>query len=146
MNLWMRKIAGCPDDVGILSLSIPNMAPEWFLHGMTALPQDQDGDEDTYTACIWGEGDFTLSGEYLETGVWWSKDPITDSERARVFEDAAYAAAKIVLLKDNYKEWAEALLNKHPECRVGDNDYEAIISAALEERKQMFTDEDYERF
>lgn len=145
MELWIRKIEGCGEDLGLFRTSVEGMAPTWFLHGMTGLPCDEE-EGDIYTACIWGEGDFTLNGEYLESGVHWSEAPITEQEREKVLKDAAYAAAKIALLVSNYKDWGEVLLNRHPECRVYENECEAIINAALAERRQNFSDEDYEEY
>ena len=115
-------------------------APRWHLSGTTPLPQLS---EDSYRLCLWGEGrawsEDSLKGFKVST-------TLTDEEREQVYRDAALRAIHIAIHEGNYKWVTEELLNRHPECRKEADEFSAIIAAALQERKDTYTEEMYETY
>ncbi len=146
-ELWVHRVYGDSSSMLALSCDIRESAPLWYLHGMTPLPADPE-DEDCYSAVVWGEGKFTqnglLPGEPLVD--YSDLTPLSEEEKSMVLQDAMLQALVIALRPENALEFGEVLLKKHPECRNAETPEEAIIKAALLERRSLFSEEDYEDF
>ena len=136
--LDMVAVTGKAIDVLKLVKEVGDAAPAWFLHGITLFDTES---EDKFKACIWGENKFWEDDSFsYVTKI----EEITDEVRDEVLRHAALQAINICLSEELIKDYGEILLNKHPKCRNAENEYLAIIKAALQERMDTFTDEMYE--
>ena len=136
--LDMVMIEGNSSNIMRLIKEVKNGAPVWFLHGVTFFDSDSD---DTIKLCIWGENKFWEDDSFSYAT---KSEEITEEEKEEVLKDAALQAISMCMSKEFIKDYGKILLNKHPECRDANDEYSAIIKAALQERMDTFTDEMYE--
>ena len=146
--LEMIHVSGDGVSLGQLAFEVQNAAPNWFLHGTTEVHYDdyvtdaQERLDDHYHMIIWGEGKFWDGLNFGEVQV--DEGPLPDRWVGKVYEEAAVEALKICLTRYNYDKFGEVLLNKYPECRKVNGIGDAIVSAALLERRNTFNEDDYE--
>lgn len=142
-DLWIAKVEGCLEDVAELARSISDMAPRWFLHGSTGGRSiDPEGEDDRWTLLLFGEGDFVTQNSEAK-GLHITTE-LSEEEYEEALTAAAAQAVRLAMHPNNYRVIGELLLKRHPECRESESDSLAIVRAALAERSDMMSDEEYE--
>ena len=141
-RLWIKKIS-CNVDTAIeIASSLVSFRPSWYLHGTTVL--SSEGDE--CTVALWAEGDCDEVLERFRVNVSGARlSDLTEEEQHSVLTEAMLLALRISVHPNTSEDIGEALLRRNPECRQEGTPEEAVIAAALAERKKNFTEEDYER-
>ena len=142
-RLWIKRITCDIDTASELVSEFESFRPQWYLHGVT--PFVYDDTTDNIVIILWAEGS---CDEVLRRFRLCESDSVTTEllgdEYHAVISDAALAALKIAVHPNTCVDMGESLLRRNPECRKADTPEEAIILAALAERKKNFTEEDYE--
>lgn len=147
-DLWMQKFRGPALSLLLFLSSTSDRTPPWFLQGFIvpecAGKHDvQIKDGDIWTVVVYGESDF-LSGRSKVEEFERLEEEVTEAERQMVYANAAKKAVVLAVRAANYQEVGELWLKHHPECRDSACDDLAIIRAALMERADVMSDEEYE--
>ena len=133
---------------------IESAAPHWYLHGGCILHATINGEEinDDKTPItsmtevvigVYSEGEFIDEETFAGMNYCCVKRMPTDKELDYIERVAAVDAIKTSTVESNIEILGDGLLNKHPECRKARSLNMAIISAALKERSEAFSNEDY---
>lgn len=126
---------------------INSIAPYWFLHGAVLLGAETGSKNVAkFHFAIYGEGEFIGDDELKSLHCTLINEELTEAEYQRVEGAAVIRAINICLGEANKDLIGDVLLNKHPECRDSISPGIAIIKAALVERQDTFTKEDYEEY
>lgn len=136
---------------GLVIAKIDKAMPYWFLHGGVIIqtlkdnkPVSDDIDNcDSAIIAIYGEDDFMSNIDLTDVNHSFVKRILTPDELNTIETSAAIDLLRTTINKDNISIIGDALLNKHPECRKASSSNLAIINAALKERAETFTDDDY---